>query len=171
MKLLKNKQEFDEWKFTYCIEDIIDPNHFPCYVYSKLPEWTNKGDYIIDYLYINDIDKMYCLIHGYSGHKRIRHATHLSEKELELLLYYDGHNPHPRPTTPNECDIINKLIGNNLICPCGNTYLRTKKGYSFINRLMNRKKNRNEQKKQHKSKQIELIDRILFFADRLKDKL
>jgi hypothetical protein len=145
MKLLKNQQEFEEWKqlnIGYgCIAE--QPKEFPCYV-QKMPLNWNMQTIRTEYLYSHDVDKMYCLIHGYSGHKRIRHATHLSEKELELLLYYDGHNPHPRPTTPNECDIIDKLIGNNLICPCGNTYLRTKKGCSFINGLMNRKENRSE---------------------------
>lgn len=59
MKLLKNQQEFEEWKSdkTCKGDKVRNPKLYPCYVYLRVLDWNSEDEESI-YLYRTDIEKM-----------------------------------------------------------------------------------------------------------------
>jgi len=60
MKLLKNQQEFEEWKEIYVSygDKFITPDYYPCYVVLEIKDWKYEHDEDFYILYRYDIEKM-----------------------------------------------------------------------------------------------------------------
>lgn len=57
MKLLKNKEEFEEWKSGESGVYAEEPDMFPCYVYKVVHSWGYEEESTI-YLYTSNLRKM-----------------------------------------------------------------------------------------------------------------
>jgi hypothetical protein len=59
MKLLKNQQEFEEWKKVNIFDGDVynNPQEYPCYAKIDVLNWTYKHEKAV-YLYLHDIEEM-----------------------------------------------------------------------------------------------------------------